>query len=339
MLLPLRKNINFINRLVNARFNHQNKQHSPLYLLRQKTGLAYNLCREALNKHDNDVDKASAWLEAQAISLGLQKATKLQNRSAKQGLLGMSVSNDNKRVSILELNCETDFVAKNQVFKDFAIDIMQQLSVSKAVTESSQDGHIEISSPPQEDIDSIEAQIPPLMSKLGENIILSTAKNYRISGHNGYLFGQVHAQACSKEISDATIVAGRFGSIVGLLSQIERPDSRDLKHIGNRLCQHVIGYNPKYIELPVEVREHLEKEMAERKAKEEAAIAGESEISQDEDYSSDSDAEAPTNSRDDWPSMMDQTLIMSQDQNVRDYCKEQSISIIYFNRMECGQIQ
>lgn len=332
MLRSFQANVNFLGRMTSSRSVH--KQQSPLYLLRQKTGLAYNLCREALDKHDNNVEKASAWLEAQAISLGLQKATKLQNRSARQGLVGMSVNRNNKLVTVVELNCETDFVAKNQVFKDFAISIIEQLSpLNNNLSE--EPGKVQVSTPSKVELEKIDSQIPPIISKLGENIRLAYAKHYQIIGQNSYIFGQIHAQSCSKETSNADIFAGRFGAIVGLSSENQSSDIRRLRQIGNRLCQHVIGYNPTYIELPPEVREHLEKEEATKTEKEKEAT---NEVKEDEDYS-DTEEEQTTNSRDDWPSIMDQTLILSQDQSVREFCHKESLSIVYFNRMECGQIQ
>lgn len=330
MIRTCRANVNFLGRVIKSRSVH--KQQSPLYLLRQKTGLAYNLCREALDKHDNNVEKASAWLEAQAISLGLQKATKLQNRSARQGLIGMSVDDKNKLVTILELNCETDFVAKNKVFTDFAINIIEQLNPSYDHIPD-EPGQVQVLTPPISDLDRIESQIPPLISKLGENIRLASAKHYRITGPDHYIFGQIHAQVCSKETNNAAIYAGRFGGIVGLLNRSQDTDSSRLRQIGNRLCQHVIGYNPSYIELPAEVRENLEKEMAKSKEKQETK-----EQEEDEEYS-DVEDEQSSHNRDDWPSMMDHTLILSQDQTVREFCDQELISIVYFNRMECGQIQ
>lgn len=108
-----------------------NAQKSPLFQLRQKTGLAYNLCREALNRHNNDVGQAEVWLQAQALAHGLQKATKVGNRATKEGLVSLAVSQDNKSLTMLELNCETDFVAKNQIFRDFTVDLTEQVANSK----------------------------------------------------------------------------------------------------------------------------------------------------------------------------------------------------------------
>lgn len=326
---------------------------SPLYLLRSKTGLAYNLCREALDKHDNNVDQAAAWLEAQALALGLQKATKVRDRSAREGLIGMSISEDNKLISIMELNCETDFVAKNQMFKDFAFSIIDQLGstrdssskddrITKQLLASGSQDCIEILSPSKADLENIDAQIPPLISKLGENIKVNRANHFRIRSENveDFLFGQIHAQIVSpKETKNGLLSVGRYGAMVALRRQNQQKSLEQLKQFGNRLCHHVIGFNPTYIELPDEIRkqlENLEKQKQEELSKREELDS----IEEQEESSSDSDeneATSQVSSRDDWPSIMDQTLIMSEDGlNVRDFCKQQELEMLFFNRIECG---
>lgn len=92
---------------------------SPLSILRKRTGFAYSLCREALTKNDNNVAQSEDWLKAYALTHGLARACKLQSRAAKEGLIGLSVTEDHKLVTLLELKCETDFVAKNELFRDY----------------------------------------------------------------------------------------------------------------------------------------------------------------------------------------------------------------------------
>ncbi|XP_021342428.1 uncharacterized protein LOC110442892 isoform X2 [Mizuhopecten yessoensis] len=73
-------------------------------------------CRKALEKFDNDIDKAEQWLLKEAQKEGWAKATKLQGRPMSQGLVG--VVSDNQRATVVEINCETDFVSKNEKFQD-----------------------------------------------------------------------------------------------------------------------------------------------------------------------------------------------------------------------------
>lgn len=324
-------------RLIHSSAIRLSAEKSPLFRLRQKTGLAYSLCREALNKHDNDVDEAEAWLKAHALAHGIQKASKVRDRSTREGLVCLSVSRANNLTTFVEINCESDFVARNQIFKDFAIGITEQVAseFKDSTSYKLPDGHDLIGGlkPNEENIHKLQDQIATLISKLGENIKLTNAFHLQVTDPNNAtrLFGQIHAQTATKSTDSSEISAGRFGSIVALrLGEQASTDHKQLQLMGNRLCQHVIGYSPSYIELPENIRKHLE--AAEREKLESKPEVGE----HDEAYSDDEGSQSHHNNRDDWPSIMDQTLIMTDDLVVRDFCKNNNVSIVYFNRFECG---
>lgn len=317
---------------------------SPLFKLRQKTGLAYNLCREALEKHQNDLDQAEAWLKAQELTRGLQKATKVCGRTTKEGLIGIAVQHDHKLATLVELNCETDFVARNQIFKDFLVDLTERVSNDHKKCDRfvipGQD-FVEAFKPDDGELKSIQNEIAPMISKLGENIRIARAMHLKINNESNLsIFGQIHAHASRKTTSQYDISTGRFGAMVALKPQGDSFNTplESIKTYGNRLCQHIIGYNPTYIELPESIRKHLEdaeKEQLLSKQKQD-------DVDEHRDAEELSDHEGVTknhNSRDEWPSMMDQTLIMSDDLTVRDFCKRVGISIVYFNRFECGTEQ
>lgn len=304
------------------------KKISPLYLLRQKTGLAYNLCREALNKHENNVAKAEHWLQAQTLAHGLQRAVKIRGRSAREGLVGLAIQKSNKIATILELNCETDFVVKNQVFKDFALGLTEQVAsfvdgclVHNLAGERS---IIELK-PPKDQLDRLDDQIVSLITRLGENIKIQRASHFQVTEEDVQIFGQVHAEAGQKKMQNLDIITGRYAATVAL-RDATKTGGRLMTGLGNRLCRHVIGYSPTYIELPDEIRQHLED--AEKQITLDAEGEGEK-------YS-DTEDNVNQNSRDDWPSIMDQQLILSDNQSVRDFCKEHDISIVHFKRFECG---
>lgn len=103
-----------------VRFFHTGKtifaaEKSELAVLRKKTGYTFANCKKALELHQNDIIQAELWLKQQAQSLGWTKATKLQGRQTSQGLIGVAVTE--KDGILVEVNCETDFVAKNQEFQ------------------------------------------------------------------------------------------------------------------------------------------------------------------------------------------------------------------------------
>lgn len=88
---------------------------SLLATLRKKTGYTFSNCKKALEMHNNDLKQAEVWLNQQAQSLGWSKATKLEGRQTMQGLVGVSVNQDDG--VLVEVNCETDFVARNREFQ------------------------------------------------------------------------------------------------------------------------------------------------------------------------------------------------------------------------------
>jgi len=94
-------------------------------MLRERTGAGLNDCKKALENNGNDLDKASDWLREQ----GIAKSAKKANRIAAEGLANV-VANGND-ATIVEVNCETDFVAKGEKFKKLVDDITNTLASKK----------------------------------------------------------------------------------------------------------------------------------------------------------------------------------------------------------------
>ncbi|CAG8545315.1 9532_t:CDS:2 [Dentiscutata erythropus] len=102
--------------------------------LRQETQISITKAKEALVKHNNDYDKATAWLLEDSKITGVAKAEKLKGRTAKEGLIAIVTSKFGEkfgklkeggfilgnRGAIVEINCETDFVSRNALFQQFA---------------------------------------------------------------------------------------------------------------------------------------------------------------------------------------------------------------------------
>ena len=90
--------------------------------LREETGAGFKECRDALSESDGDVKKAKAWLDAR----GLKKAEKVTGREAKQGLIE-SYIHQGRIGALVELSCETDFVARTEDFQQLAKDIARHI--------------------------------------------------------------------------------------------------------------------------------------------------------------------------------------------------------------------
>ena len=96
--------------------------------LREMTGAGMMDCKKALGQTDGDMDKAVEWLREN----GLAKAAKKSGRIAAEGIVAVDVSEDGKTASIVEVNSETDFVAKNEEFQGFVNAVVNQVADSDA---------------------------------------------------------------------------------------------------------------------------------------------------------------------------------------------------------------
>jgi len=94
--------------------------------LRAKTGAGMNDCHRALKENDNDFDKALQWLRKQ----GEKIATKKQSREIKEGIIEAYIHPGSKVGVLLELGCETDFVAKTDDFKNLAHELALQIAAT-----------------------------------------------------------------------------------------------------------------------------------------------------------------------------------------------------------------
>lgn len=130
--------------------------------LRQKTNISIMECKKALEKAEGDEKKALKILEKS----GQKKAMKKSARETKQGLIEAYIHNNGKIGAILELSCETDFVAKNNQFKELAHDLAMHVAAMNP-----QDLKELLKQPFIKDEEkTIEDLINQTIAKLGENI-------------------------------------------------------------------------------------------------------------------------------------------------------------------------
>ena len=130
--------------------------------LRQRTGLGMMECKKALTEANGDLDKAEELLRIRSGA----KASKAAGRVAAEGVIGLAVAPDAKHAAMVELNCETDFVAKNDEFRAFANDVAA-LVLREAATDV--DALAQRTLPSGETVD---ARRIALVQKIGENVAL-----------------------------------------------------------------------------------------------------------------------------------------------------------------------
>jgi elongation factor Ts len=130
--------------------------------LRQRTGLPMMECKKALTDASGDLGKAEELLRIRSGA----KASKAAARVAAEGVVGIAVTHDAKTAAMVELNCETDFVAKNDAFRAFANEIAQLVARERAGDVAALSGRTLASG------ETIEARRVALVQKIGENITL-----------------------------------------------------------------------------------------------------------------------------------------------------------------------
>jgi elongation factor Ts len=186
--------------------------------LREKTGVGMMDCKTALNETNGDMEAAIDWLRTK----GLAKAAKKAGRVAADGLVGVAGSGN--RAAMIELNSETDFVARNEQFQ----------SLVKAVSEAAlkTDGALpSVLAAPIDGAASVEAAVTDAISTIGENITLRRTAVMTVEP--GVVASYVHA-AVSPGL-------GKIGVLVGLRSE---GDAEKLAALGRQVAMHIAAAGP-----------------------------------------------------------------------------------------------
>lgn len=143
--------------------------------LRERTGIGIMDCKKALQETDGDMDKAIRLLKEK----GAITAAKKNERTVKEGSIGFCINEDKTQVACIELQCETDFVAKNELFINLAKDIsktamnLNDISVEALLNSKSEKG------------ETIQAMINEGIQKWGEKTVLADVKVMKTSGFFG----------------------------------------------------------------------------------------------------------------------------------------------------------
>ena len=189
--------------------------------LRLKTGAGMMDCKKALEEVNGDIDGAVDWLRKRGIS----KAQKKSARDASEGLVTISI-NDNS-AAITEINCETDFVARNQDFQKFC-NKLTNLVIKKKIlnVDDLLNDHL--------DDNPVNDELTSMISKLGENLIIKRLRY--VEGDNVFFQKYVH-----NAVNDSS------GKIGVLLEYMAKSNFKDEENITKNLCMHIAATDPKSI--------------------------------------------------------------------------------------------
>ena len=191
--------------------------------LRTKTGAGMMDCKKALQENDGDMDAAVDWLRKK----GLAAAAKKSGRVAAEGLVALRT--EGNKGAVIELNSETDFVARNEQFQKLAADM-----VEAAVKVGDDVAAILASDHPNGG--SIQDQLTSAIATIGENMNLRRASVLEVD--KGVVSGYVHGAS-----------ADGLGKIAGLVALESEGDADKLKAFGKQLAMHIAATNPRAVSI------------------------------------------------------------------------------------------
>ena len=202
--------------------------------LREATGAGFKDCNLAVKESGGDLDKAVEILRVKGIS----KASKKMSRDAKEGVI--ATSGDENKISVIELNCETDFVAKNDDFVSFA----KELSELNNKNDSDLD---KLNKSNMSNDKTVEDNLVSLIAKMGEKITVGKTKTFNQSGAKN--FNYLH-----------TIVKDNLSKLSVITSLETSDDSEGVKAFGKQLSMHIAASNPLALSSDLIDKDLLQKE-------------------------------------------------------------------------------
>ena len=186
--------------------------------LREATGAGFKDCNLAIKESKGNLDKAVEILRVKGIS----KASKKMSRDAKEGVI--AVSGDEKKTSLIEVNCETDFVAKNDDFVNF---VKELSDLNNNVSSNVED----LKKSKMASGKTVDDILVALIAKMGEKITIGKAKTIANEGtvNSKYLH---------------TVVKDNLAKLAVAVSLETNDSSDDVKNFGKQLSMHIAASNP-----------------------------------------------------------------------------------------------
>lgn len=223
--------------------------------LREMTGAGMMDCKKALTSTDGDMDKAVEFLREK----GLATAQKKAGRVAAEGLVKVMVSDDEKKAVAVEVNAETDFVAKNEKFQNYVAQVAEQAMDTKAA-----DIDAFLAEPWKFDTsESVAEELAHKIATIGEN--MNIRRFVQVSEENGLIASYTH-------------MGGKIGVLIDVETDVVNDD---IKEMAKNIAMQVAALNPRFTnesEVDQDYLEH-EKEILTVQAKNEKPDANDKMIS------------------------------------------------------------
>ncbi len=202
--------------------------------LRVATGAGFKDCNLAIKESKGDLDKAVEILRIKGIS----KASKKMSREAKEGVV--AISGDKKKTSIIEVNCETDFVAKNDNFINFVKELSE-------LNNKKNSNIVELKKTQMQNGKSVDENLVALIAKIGEKITIGKTKT--ISNVSSTNYQYLH-----------TVVKDNLAKLAVVVSLETKDETDTVKNFGKQLSMHIAASNPLALDSNLIDKDILDKE-------------------------------------------------------------------------------
>ena len=186
--------------------------------LRQSTGAGFKDCSAALKESNNDLDKAAEILRIK----GIAKASKKMSRDAKEGVI--VVSGNDKKTSIIEINCETDFVAKNDNFITFVKELSELNNACSSDLSK-------LKNLKMKNDKTVDENLVALIAKIGEKITIGRTKTINSEKSKNYIYQH-------------SIIKDNVSKLGVIVSLDINNKSETLNIFGKQLSMHIAASNP-----------------------------------------------------------------------------------------------
>ena len=202
--------------------------------LREVTGAGFKDCNLAIKESNGNLDKAIEILRVKGIS----KASKKMSRDAKEGVV--VVSGDDNKKSVIEVNCETDFVAKNNDFINFVKELSELNNENNSIIE-------DLKVAKMKNGQTVDDNLVALIAKIGEKITIGKAKT--IQNSNGVNNHYLH-----------TVVKDNVAKLAVMVSLVTKDNSEAVKTFSKQLSMHIAASNPLALETDLIDQSIIDKE-------------------------------------------------------------------------------
>ena len=202
--------------------------------LRSVTGAGFKDCNLAIKESNGDLDKAIEILRIKGVS----KASKKMSREANEGVV--AISGNEKKTSIIEVNCETDFVAKNDDFINFVKELSE-------LNDSNNSNIEKLNKSEMKNGSTVEENLVALIAKIGEKITIGQAKT--ISNSSSINYQYLH-----------TVVKDNLAKLAVIVSLETKENSEIIKTFGKQLSMHIAASNPLALESSLIDKSIIDKE-------------------------------------------------------------------------------